>query len=257
MRHNRTKFWRRLLIAGFWLLVWQLAALAVDNNIILVGPWNTIVALGRLIPDWGFWRSIACSFAKISTGFLAAFAAGVVLGGIGYCMPLIRDLLEPVMLLLKAVPVASFVILALIWAGSANLSVLIAFIVVLPMIYVNTLAGLESTDAKLLEMASVFRMGVWKKIRYIYVPALLPYLASGCKTALGMSWKSGVAAEVIGVPAHSIGEGLYMSKIYLNTADVLAWTLVIIAASALFEWAVLRLLSCLAPGGGAYGPDRP
>ena len=106
----------------------------------------------------------------------------------------------------------------------------------------------EKIDRKLLEMAKVFSMTPWRRIRYIYIPALVPYLKSGCQIALGMSWKSGVAAEVIGVPDHSVGEKLYMAKIYLNTADVLAWTFVIILVSALFEWAALRLLSCLAPG---------
>jgi len=90
-----------------------------------------------------------------------------------------------------------------------------------------------------------------ERIRYIYVPALIPYLKSGCRIALGMSWKSGVAAEVIGVPGHSVGEKLYMSKIYLDTAGLMAWTLVIILVSALFERAVLKLLSCLVPKGGA------
>lgn len=156
------------------------------------------------------------------------------------------------MALLKSIPVASFVILALIWAGSANLSVLIAFLVVLPVIYIHTVAGLESTDEKLLEMAKVFSMSPWKQIRYIYIPALVPYLRSGCGVALGMSWKSGVAAEVIGVPDHSIGEKLYMSKIYLNTGDLMAWTFVIIVISALFEKAVLRLLSGKRIEGGDY-----
>ena len=250
------KYWRRLLIVSFWLAVWQLAAMAIDNNIILAGPWDTILALGRLIPTGGFWRSIAVSFAKISFGFGAAFAAGLVVGSFGYCFPLFGELLEPVIALLKSVPVASFVILALIWAGSENLSVLIAFLVVFPMIYVNTLAGLRSTDKKLLEMAKVFSMARWKKFRYIYLPALLPYLKSGCKIALGMSWKSGVAAEVIGVPANSVGERLYMAKIYLNTADLMAWTLVIIVISALFERAVLWLLSCLEPKGETYEPGN-
>ena len=124
------------------------------------------------------------------------------------------------------------------------------------MIYVNTLAGLESTDKKLLEMAKVFCMTRRKKIHYIYLPALLPYLKSGCKIALGMSWKSGVAAEVIGVPTNSIGERLYMSKIYLNTSDLLAWTFVIIMISALFERVVLWLLSRLEPKGGIHEPGN-
>ena len=252
MEGNHERFGRRLLAVGFWILVWQLGALYVDNHIILVGPWDTVLALGRLIPDGNFWRSVLSSFGKISLGFLSALGAGVVLGSLGYKLAFLRDLLEPVMVLLKSVPVASFVILALIWVGSANLSVLIAFIVVLPMIYVNTLAGLKSTDSKLLEMAKVFRMSAGKKVRYIYVPALLPYLKSGCRIALGMSWKSGVAAEVIGVPDHSIGEKLYMSKIYLNTGDLMAWTFVIIVISALFEKAVLRLLSGKRIEGGDY-----
>ena len=110
------------------------------------------------------------------------------------------------------------------------------------MVYVSTLSGLEHTDKKLLEMARVFRMPVWKRIHYIYVPALLPYLVNGCRTALGMSWKSGVAAEVIGIPEGSIGEQLYYSKLYLDTAGLFAWTFVIIIVSALFEHLFLYLL---------------
>ena len=91
-------------------------------------------------------------------------------------------------------------------------------------------------------MAVVFRMPVWRKIRFIYLPALVPYLVSGCRIALGMSWKSGAAAEVIGLPEHSIGEHLYMAKIYLETADLFAWTLVIVLVSLAFERAFLALL---------------
>lgn len=256
MRQRQTLA-RSLVIAFFWIMVWQLAAMAIHNSILMAGPWDTVLALVRLVPTGEFWRSIAASFGKISIGFGSAFAAGLLLGTAAFCFPLLRDLLEPVMLLLKSVPVASFVILALIWAGSANLSLLIAFLVVLPIIYVNTLAGIESTDRGLLEMAAVFRMSFWRRIRYIYLPALVPWLKGGCRIALGMSWKSGVAAEVIGVPDHSIGEKLYMSKIYLDTAGLLAWTLVIILISALFEWAVLKTLSCSVPEGGSHESGNP
>lgn len=248
---------RRVLIALFWIAAWQLAAMAIHNSILMASPWDTVLALIRLVPTGEFWRSVASSFGKISLGFGSAFAAGLLLGTAAFCTPLLRELLEPVMALLKSVPVASFVILALIWAGSANLSVLIAFLVVLPIIYVNTLSGIESTDQKLLEMADVFSMTPWRRIRYIYLPALIPWLKGGCRIALGMSWKSGVAAEVIGVPDHSIGEKLYMSKIYLDTAGLLAWTLVIILISALFERAVLRLLSCPVPRGGSHESGNP
>lgn len=245
---------KKPLILCLWLLIWQLAAVFIHNSIMLVGPVEALQALWALLPSADFWRSVMGSFGRISTGFLAAFAAGLLLGSLAYALPILEEILEPFMLFLKSVPVASFVILALIWAGSRNLSVLISFLVVLPVIYVNTIAGLKSTDRKLLEMAQVFRMPVWRKIRFIYLPALLPYLLGGCRIALGMSWKSGAAAEVIGLPEHSIGEHLYMAKIYLETADLFAWTFVIIVVSAVFERLVLFLISRLCPqkGEGAH-----
>ncbi len=250
--------WRRPLIILFWIFIWQLAAWLIHNNIILVGPADAGLALLRLIPTGDFWLSIGHSFVKISLGFLLAFACGLALGGAAYRFPLLREFLAPILSLLKSIPVASFVILALIWVGSKNLAVFIAFLVVLPMIYVNTLAGLESTDPKLLEMARIFRVPPLKQLRYIYLPALLPYLLSSCKVALGMSWKSGVAAEVIGIPDSSIGEQLYMSKIYLDTANLFAWTFVIIVISALFERVFLALLASLQRKGGAvHEADRP
>lgn len=241
---------KKLLIICLWLVFWQTSAFVVHNSIMLVGPFEALQALWRQLPSADFWRSVFGSFSRISIGFFSAFADGILLGALAYAVPLLEEILEPFMLFLKAVPVASFIILVLIWAGSRNLSVVISFLVVLPVIYVNTIAGLKSTDWKLLEMAEVFHMPVWKRIRFIYLPALIPYLLSGCRIALGMSWKSGAAAEVIGLPEHSIGEQLYLAKIYLETAELFAWTLVIILISAVFEWLVLFSLSRLCPQKG-------
>lgn len=233
---------RRAAVWLFWIALWQAAAVLVHNPIIFVGPLEMLRSLGEQLFEAGFWLTIGHSFGKISLGFLGAFASGLLLGSLAYCLPFLGELLEPFMSLIRSIPVASFVILALIWIGSGSLAVFISYLVVLPMIYVNTMAGLASTDRKLLEMAQVFRMPALKKVRYIYVPALMPYLVSGCKTALGMSWKSGIAAEVIGIPSSSIGEQLYYSKLYLDTAGLFAWTFVIVIVSAVFEQLFLFLL---------------
>ena len=144
---------RKPFIICLWLAFWQTAAVLVHNSIMLVGPFEALQALWSLLPSSDFWRSVAGSFGRISTGFLLAFAAGILLGSLAYTAPLLEEILEPFMLFLKAVPVASFVILVLIWAGSRNLSVVISFLVVLPVIYVNTISGLESTDQKLSRIA--------------------------------------------------------------------------------------------------------
>ena len=158
---------------------------------------------------------------------------------------------------MKTVPVASFVILALIWTGSKNLSVFISFLVVYPMIHVNTKAGLISADRELLEMAEVFHVPFIRRAFYIYRTALYPYLKSACRTALGMGFKSGIAAEVIGVPDGSIGEGLYLAKIYLSTAELFAWTVVIILVSSLFEKGFLWILrKCAGKGADVNESDQ-
>ena len=247
---NKLPDWfRKTLIILFWLLLWQGLSLAVRNQIFLVGPIETFRALSAQITSAAFWKAIGFSFGRISLGFFLAFAAGLLTGSLASFFPFFGELLSPAVQFMKSIPVASFVILALIWTGSENLSVFIAFLVVFPVIHVNTIAGIQSTDKKLLEMAFVFRIPPVKKALTIYRTALYPYLKSACKTALGMGFKSGIAAEVIGVPDGSIGEGLYMAKIYLSTAELFAWTVTIIVLSTLFEILFLFLMKLLAGKG--------
>lgn len=223
----------------FWLIVWQILAMAVDNVILVVSPLRTLFRLLELLGESSFYTTAGMSLFRIGAGFLAGFLAGVILAACSRRLPLLERLLAPFMSLLKAVPVASFVVLLLIWWGSSFLAVSICFLVVLPNIYINTLEGLKSTDRDLLEMAEVFRLPFSTRFFYIYRPALKPFLNSGLQLSLGMCWKSGVAAEVIGTPAMSIGGQLYLSKIYLDTAGVFAWTAAVIVLSVLFEHLIL------------------
>lgn len=154
-----------------------------------------------------------------------------------------EELLAPAMLAIQSVPVASFIILALIWFSSRSLSVLISFLMVLPVLYANTLGGIRAADAQLLEMAQVFRIPAARRVRYVYLPQVLPYFRSACQAALGLCWKAGIAAEVIGMPDGSIGEAAAgRPRIYLNTPDLFAWTLVIVLVSLAFQRVFLWLL---------------
>jgi len=147
------------------------------------------------------------------------------------------------MKLTQAMPVASFIILALIWIKSKNLSVLTSFMMVMPIIYANIYQGLDSADVKLLEMAKVFRIGRWRKIKAIYLPAILPHFAAAISVGVGLCWKAGIAAEVIGIPSGSIGQKLYEAKLYLMTKELFAWTAVIIIISIVFEKLVMLLVN--------------
>ena len=232
---------RKALMILFWIVMWAVLAHVVDNKILLSTPIRTAKELFALLGDKSFYRTIAMSLLRIGTGFFAGMGTAVLLAAVSCRFPFLEDCLSPLISLLKAIPVASFVVLLLIWWGSSFLAAVVSFLVVLPGIYINTLEGLKNVDRELLEMGKVFRLSPGSCFFYIYRPALQPYLYSSMKTALGMSWKSGVAAEVIGMADLSIGGQIYMSKIYLDTAGVFAWTAVVIMLSFLFEKLVIWL----------------
>lgn len=232
----------RLWAVAFWLLIWQAASIAIGQEILLVSPVAVLQRLKTLVWESTFWLSCAFSVLRIVSGFLLGTALGVVLGGVSFGFCRIRELLAPLVLTMKSIPVASFVILVLIWIPSKNLSVFISFFMVFPVVYTNVIQGIESVDKKLLEMAQVFQVSRMRKIRYIYLSQVLPFFRSGCCVALGLCWKAGVAAEVIGIPDGSIGEHLYQAKVYLDTPDLFAWTVVIIVISLLFEKVFLGVI---------------
>ena len=228
--------------ALFWLCVWQLGAMAINQKIILVSPVQVFIRLTELVPTAAFWKAICFSFLRITLGFLAACVVGVLLAALSARFSLIRTLTAPLMSTIKATPVASFIILVLLWVPSRNLSVVISFLMVTPIVFSNILVGISSVDAQLLEMAQVFKVRPVRRLRYLYLPQLLPFFRSACAAGLGLCWKAGVAAEVIGLPRGSIGERLYTAKIYLDTPDLFAWTVVIILVSIAFERLFMFLL---------------
>ena len=236
----------RILAVAFWIGVWQIASMHLKQEILLASPVSVVQKMGELIWTADFWSSIGFSFGRIALGFFLALSFGILLAVLACVWSPVGILFDPLITIVKSTPVASFIILCLIWIPSRNLSVFISFLMVLPVVYANVYTGIQETDRKLLEMAEVFRLSRGTRIRSIYLSQVLPYFLTACRLSLGLCWKAGVAAEVIGVPAGSIGEKLYHAKIYLNTPDLFAWTIVIILISFLFEkcflWAVKKLV---------------
>ena len=237
------KFWQRAAALAAWIVVWQLAAVSLGHGgLFLATPIQTLQALARLAPTAVFWQRIAFSALRILAGFLLAVLGGLLLGALGARWRWVRIFVEPAMQLIRAMPVASFVILALLWVRSANLSIVVSFTHVLPVVYAGVLGGIADTDPQLLEMARVYRLPLITRLRYIWLPGIFPSFCESCIAAMGMCWKSGVSAEVIGLPDHSVGDALYRAKITLSTPDVFAWTLVIVLLSALLSTLAARLL---------------
>lgn len=216
--------------------------MALNQKILLVSPVQVVARLWQLLPQGEFWAAVGFSFLRITLGFLLACVIGTALGVLASRFRVVRDLCAPLMATVKSIPVASFIILVLIWVPSRNLSVVISFLMVTPIVYQNVLGGIANMDHKLTEMADVFQVPFPRRLRYLYLPQVAPFFRSACAVGLGLCWKSGVAAEVIGLPDGSIGERLYEAKVYLDTPDLFAWTLVIVLVSIAFEKLFLFLL---------------
>ena len=234
-----------LWAAAFWLLVWEALARLVNQDLLLVSPLTAAHRLLQLMGQAPFWQSVAYSLSHILLGFLLGAVLGVGFAILSYRFRPFEQLLMPLTATVKAIPVASFVILALLWVTKQNLSILISLLLGFPVIYSNALTGLKNTDPQLIEMSRVFRVPFKKQLRTLYLPCLAPYLHSGLSIAIGLCWKSGIAAEVIGTPKGSIGERLYNAKIYLETADLFAWTMTVVLLSVLCEKLLKLLLTHL------------
>lgn len=223
----------------FWLAVWQIASMAIGYELLLPSPLEVLLRLTELVQKADFWYAVLHTAVRIFGGFFMAVFAALLLAVLSGVFRIVRTLVYPFMAAVKSVPVASFVILALIWLGSDSLSVFIAFVMVLPVMYTGILAGMDARDEKMLEMAEVFGLSPIAKALYIYLPNAFSYARAALCVSLGLCWKAGVAAELIGVPHGSVGEQLYFSKAYFLTADLFAWTFVIVVLSILFEKLVL------------------
>ena len=227
------------------LTFWEIAALLIHQRILLVTP---VAVARRLCTIWrveGFARAKWFKFYHIAGGFLLGLILGCLLAYLAAKHPVVETLLWPWMAMIKSVPVASFVVICLIWLSARNLSVFISFLIVIPIIYQNVLEGLRAENREMQEVATVFQLPWRKRFRYIELPKIRPFLLSACRVTTGMAWKAGIAAEIIGVPNGSIGKMLYTAKIYLDTDDLLAWTVIIVVISVVAEKVFLAGLSRL------------
>lgn len=219
----------------FWLFVWYGVSLIVGKELILPKPTTVFLELLHLASAGEFWVAALYSVLSIFTGFLSGTVCAVVISVLSSKFKIIEAVLSPVMRIVRATPVASFIILALLWLGKERVPALISALMVMPVIWGSLTSAISETDKELLEMARMYRFGQMKLLRYVYVPSVRPAFEASCITAMGLSWKAGVAAEVLSLSRPSIGAELYYSKIYLETPSLFAWTAVVILFSFLLE----------------------
>ena len=229
-----------------WLCVWQYAAGSLDKSVLLPYPKAVFRRFISLLSDPAaapVWRT---SLAHIALGFALALLAGVVLAIACRFSDFLSALLLPPLKLVKTVPVVSFIILLLLWVNPASISIVISFLIVLPVVYENVSRGIRETPESMLAMAKVYRIPWIRRLRALYIPNAVPYATAAVSTGLSLCWKAGIAAEIIGLSKDSIGRQLYDAKLYLDTESLFAWTVLILLISVLMEWIVMVVFRAVA-----------
>ena len=148
---------------------------------------------------------------------------------------LARDFLSPLLAVIKSTPIASFIILILLWLDRNSVPVVISTFVVLPVVWANVESGILNTDKALLEMASAYEMTRFSKIKHIFVPSVMPFFTASLNSSLSLAWKAGVAAEALILPVVAIGTEIFEAKYSLETVDLFAWTVVVVILSIIIE----------------------
>lgn len=250
--NKETSMWKvcteRIAAIFVAILLWQLLAMKLDQKLLLATPVDVAKTLGVLVKSQEFYSAVAYSMGRILFGLLIGAAVGTACAILAGRWHFMEVLFWPYFSAMKATPVASVVILCLVWLSGRRLSVFIVFLVVTPVIYTNILAGIKNLDLKMKDMARVFGINGLRRLLYVYLPELKTYIIAAFALATGMAFKAGIAAEVIGTPGGSVGKMLYNAKVYLETPELFAWTLVIIVLSVVVEQVILGLVKWMFAG---------
>ena len=242
----QSKICKKLLlgvsVALFWLLLWQLISLLVNNSYFLPSPLDTALSLFRLFCEPSFYTVALLSLLRVIIGLLLGVTVGIGLAIVAHAFSFVRAVISPLVSVIKAMPVATFIIILWITLRGSSLSVFIGFMMVMPIIYQNLLDGYDAIDKSLYEVTEVFEFSERKRFKLLVFPTLFSYFCPALITSIGLAFKSQIAAEIIAYTKNSIGQFIFDAKYDLQTDRVFAWAAVIVAFSILLEFVTKKLL---------------
>lgn len=235
MKNKVNTLLKFLLPICFWISIWEILALIVNHSYFLPSVSDTFSALFTVITSTSFFKVVFFTFLRVISGLVLGIIFGVLLALLSNRFTIIETLISPIIAVIKSTPVATFIIIFWVMLGGEMLSVFIAFLMVMPIIWQNLMDAFKSIDKNLSEVCDVFEFSFAKRMKILIFPALLKYFIPAVITATGLAWKSEIAAEIIAYTKNSIGQYINDAKYGFDTATVFAWTLIVITLSIVLE----------------------
>ncbi len=219
-----------LLIIG-----WELLSQSFSSRQILPGPGDTISSLISITAKPGFLTELGVTLLRGLIGFLFAFAGSILIGIPAGLNSGIEAGFRPILITIRSTPVVAIILLALIWFRSEQVPVFIGFLTMFPILTINITQGIRETDHSIIQMAHLYQVKQKRILTDIYWPSVMPFLYSGVSTAIGFGWRSVIIGEVLSQPRYGIGAMMQDAQSYLLVSEVIAWTVIAILISAVFE----------------------
>ena len=234
----------------FWMLIWQVFSAVLARPTVLPTPLAVWRKLCELMETESFYLDCLHSLGRIFLGLVLGIFGGTLVASLCAWLGIFDGVLSPAVSVIKATPIASVIILMLFVTEKNNVPMIAAMLMALPIVFSNVRKGISSVPTEQREVADTFGFGFGKRLKYCLLPSVIPYFSAACRSSLGIAWKAGIAAEVICTPKYSIGLNLNNAKVYLESEELYAWTIVVVIMSVLIEKGVIRLLDLLVKSGG-------
>jgi len=186
-----------------------------------------------------FFSHMTITLGRVALGFLVAFAVSLALGILMGRNRYARQFFEPAILIGLTGPGLVWALLCVIWFGiSLTTSTLAVALSLSPPLALSIAQGIKTVNADLQEITAVYRLSIWSRLRFLFLPTLTPFLLNGIRIGLSMGWKVIVLVEIFGL---SSGVGYRLNSEYsaMNVAGVLAWTIGFAGVMALLEYGVI------------------
>lgn len=224
------------------LFIWTILAYIINSPIKIPSPYLTFKELVIIVTNEKFIIQISTTLFRTSISFVLAFFIGVLLGMMGGFSNKFFYLMNPIMLILKSMPTIAVILLSLIWLGREISPILVSFLISFPIIYTSVVNGIRNIDKNLLEMVDTYGFDKNKKYKHLYLPSINSQLTAISATSFSLAFKVCIAAEVLSQPKYAMGTGFQMEKVALNTAGVLAWSIIAILLAGIFENLIKKIL---------------
>lgn len=224
-----------LLSFIFFLLVWEGVALHVNNSLLFPKVEEVVISLKNLLIDKSFIYILWNSLSRFFISILISLFFSIILAVLSFRYEIVRYLITPFIVFLRAIPTIAIIILVLIWSSVERVPIVVGILILFPILYEGIIGGIKGVDKNLIKMSKVFKVSNTRIVKDIFIPSVYFSISSNIPSYMGLTFKVIIAGEVLSQESLSIGGEIFINKIYLESSNIFAWIIVVIVLNYLLE----------------------